>query len=107
MEIEKNNNSSITPIILLDEKKNGKEQIDNISIDTEENIEINPVDFDTIVLSGGSIKGIVTLGALQYAKENYLLENIKTYIGTSSGAIISYLLAIGYNPIEMIVYWYD
>lgn len=60
--------------------------------------------FDTIVLAGGSSKGILTLGALQYTYDNYLIKNVQTYIGTSSGAIISYLLAIGYSPIEIIVY---
>jgi len=60
--------------------------------------------FDTIVLSGNSIKGIVTLGSLQYLTDNFLLNNITNYIGTSSGAMCCYLLAIGYTPIEVIVY---
>lgn len=60
--------------------------------------------FDTLVLSGNSSRSIVTLGAIQYAYDNYLLKHIKYYIGTSSGAIICYLLIIGYTPIEIIVY---
>lgn len=60
--------------------------------------------YDTLVLSGGSIKGIVTLGALQYAYENYYLKHINTYIGTSAGAMICYLLCIGYTPLEILVY---
>lgn len=67
-------------------------------------IETYPVFYDTLVLSGGSTKGILTLGAIQYACDNYLLKNVKTYIGTSSGAMICYLLAIGYTPIEIMVY---
>jgi predicted patatin/cPLA2 family phospholipase len=63
-----------------------------------------PIYYDTLVLSGASSKGIVTLGAIQYACDNFLLKNLQTYIGTSSGAIICYLLAIGYTPIEMMVY---
>lgn len=63
-----------------------------------------PVDFDTLVLSGGAVKGMVILGSLQYAKDFYLLNNITTYIGTSVGGIICYLLAIGYTPIEIVVY---
>ena len=31
-------------------------------------------DYDTIVLSGGSTGGILTLGALQYAFDNFLLS---------------------------------
>ena len=61
-------------------------------------------DFDTLVLSGGSTHAIVILGALQYAQDNFLLNNINTYIGTSAGAICCYLLAIGYNPVEIMVY---
>ena len=60
--------------------------------------------FDTLVLSGGSAKGIMTLGALQYIVDNFLFNTINTYIGTSSGAIICFLLSIGYTPIEIIVY---
>lgn len=62
------------------------------------------IDYDTLVLSGGSSKGIVTLGAIQYCYDTFILNKIKTYIGTSSGAIICYLLLIGYTPIEIMVY---
>ena len=61
-------------------------------------------DFDTLVLSGGGIHGTTMLGALQYAEDNFLLNKINTYIGTSIGSILGYLLAIGYSPIEIIVY---
>lgn len=61
-------------------------------------------EFDTLVLSGGSINGIIILGALQYLKDKNLINNIKYYIGTSIGAVIVYLLIIGYTPVEIIVY---
>ena len=60
--------------------------------------------FDTLVLSGGSTQGIIILGALQYAADNYLMTKIKTYVGTSVGSICGYLLAIGYDPVEIMVY---
>jgi predicted acylesterase/phospholipase RssA len=60
--------------------------------------------YDTLVLSGGSSKGIITLGAIQYVHDQYLMKNVKTYIGTSSGSMIAYLLAIGYSPTEIMVY---
>lgn len=59
--------------------------------------------FDTLVLSGGAAKCISLLGALEYAKNNYLLDDIKRYVGTSAGSIICYLLAIGYSPSELIL----
>ena len=61
-------------------------------------------DFDTLVLSGGSIHAIIMLGALQYSDDNCLLKKINKYVGTSAGAICGYLLAIGYTPIEIMVY---
>jgi predicted acylesterase/phospholipase RssA len=60
--------------------------------------------YDTLVLSGESVKGILTLGALQCAYDNFLIQNITTYVGTSSGSLISYLVAIGYTPIEIMVH---
>lgn len=74
------------------------------TMESSSNIEPQVAYYDTIVLSGGSTKGIMTLGALQYATDNYLLTHVVNYIGTSCGAMICYLLAIGYTPIEIIVY---
>lgn len=70
----------------------------------EKEVEIEKIDYDTLVLSGGSSKGIITLGALQYAYDNFLLNKIETYIGTSAGSMTCYLLAIGCSPIEIITY---
>jgi predicted acylesterase/phospholipase RssA len=64
----------------------------------------NTTEYNTLVLSGGSVRGIAILGALQYAYDNYLLTKVTTYIGTSAGAMIGYLLCIGYTPIEIVVY---
>lgn len=61
--------------------------------------------YNVIVLGGGGIKCISTLGALQYLYDNNnVYSQVSTFIGTSAGAIISLLLAIGYTPIEMTVY---
>lgn len=60
--------------------------------------------YDTLVISGASAKGIIFLGSLQYLYDNYILNHIKTYVGTSIGSIICYLLVIGYTPIEIMVY---
>ena len=61
-------------------------------------------DYDTLVLSGGAVRGFITLGGLQYVYENLYLKHIKTFIGTSVGSMISYLLCIGYTPLELLVY---
>ena len=63
-------------------------------------------DFDTLVLSGGGIKGFCLLGAVQASIDCRKMENITTYVGTSVGAIICYLLAIGYSPLEILTQLY-
>lgn len=60
--------------------------------------------FDTLVLPGGSIKGLLILGAIQYCYDNFLLTDIQNYVGTSAGAFISFFLAIGYTPVEIITF---
>lgn len=58
---------------------------------------------DTLVISGGGVKGFILLGAIQAAMDNNLLSDIKIYAGTSIGAILAYLFAIGYTPMELMV----
>lgn len=58
-------------------------------------------DPDVLVIAGGAVKGISILGALQYAYDNHRLDKIRTMVGTSIGAILNYLLAIGYTPIDI------
>lgn len=60
--------------------------------------------FTTLVLSGGAVKGILILGALQSLYDRGIGKNIVNYVGTSIGSIICYLLAIGYTPIEIMIY---
>ena len=85
----------------MDEKKYADKETTTDDLESKTNIYS---DYDTIVIAGGSSKGILTLGALQYAYDNYILHDIKTYIGTSSGSIICFLILIGYTPIEIITY---
>ena len=60
--------------------------------------------YDTLVLSGGSIKTISILGALQYCYDNRLVDSVSTFIATSAGGFIAYLTIIGYTPTEIIIY---
>jgi predicted acylesterase/phospholipase RssA len=54
---------------------------------------------DTLILSGGGLKGFGFIGALKVLEENNIIKikNIKNYYANSVGTIISLLLAIGYN----------
>lgn len=65
---------------------------------------MNKYYYNTLVLSGGSIKTISMLGSIQYCYDNSLLDGVTTYIGTSAGSMLNYLLCIGYTPIEIIIY---
>lgn len=61
---------------------------------------------DTLVLAGQSTNAIAVLGALQSLYDRNILSasTIKRYVGTSSGAIVGILLAIGYSPLDLFVY---
>lgn len=62
--------------------------------------------YNKLVLSGGGIKGILQLGSIYYLIENeYLIPSqIKSYYGTSIGAVISFFLIIEYDPITLLQY---
>lgn len=61
--------------------------------------------YDTLVLSGGGTKGFSQLGLLHRIYDK--LPYIQTYTGTSIGAIISFMLSIGYDPISIYLIFQD
>tara|TARA_B100000686_G_scaffold355139_1_gene470299 strand:+ start:4533 stop:5378 length:846 start_codon:yes stop_codon:yes gene_type:complete len=65
------------------------------------------IEYDTVIISGGASKGIAALGVLQAASDRQMLNNVKRYIGTSIGSIISYLICIEYTPIELMINFYQ
>lgn len=60
--------------------------------------------YDTLVLSGNSTNAVFTLGALQRLYEEKILikSNVVTYLGTSSGSIVSLLLALDFEPLDIL-----
>jgi predicted acylesterase/phospholipase RssA len=58
--------------------------------------------FETLVVSGGSTKGILFLGALHYVRLRYGLESITHFYGTSVGSMICLLLVVGYEPLDLV-----
>lgn len=60
------------------------------------------MDYDTLVISGGAVKGLLSLGALQSLYERGVLDNITNYVGTSVGSILSLLLSLGYTPMDIL-----
>lgn len=59
--------------------------------------------FDTLILSGGALKGIQMLGSLYFCEKYNLLNNIQNYIGVSVGSIICYFSIIGYSSDELFI----
>ena len=99
---------------LVEQPTNGSSEqiIDNVELPNnlesltivEEKQQIHQSTFDTLVLSGGALNGFILLGGIQYLYDKHLFQTITHFVGTSIGSIISYLLIIGYTPIEIIVY---
>ena len=60
----------------------------------------------TLVLEGCGTSGFYILGYIQKAIDIYKLNlnSIKNYIASSSGTITSFLLSIGYTPMEILIY---
>lgn len=58
--------------------------------------------YDTLVISGGHMNCIYALGVLDCFDE--YLSDISTFIGTSAGSILCYLLCIGYSPKEILAF---
>ena len=58
--------------------------------------------YSNLVLSGGALRAVGLLGAIKYLEELDILKNIKQYVGTSAGSIISFLIIIGYNSSDII-----
>jgi NTE family protein len=58
---------------------------------------------DTICISGGGVKGLAFIGALQFLHSIHFIKShyIKNFVGTSVGSMISFILAIGYTFDEL------
>jgi len=78
---------------------------DNVEfVEEKADTETHSSEFDTVVISGGGVSGMVCLGSLQYAYDNFLLNSLENFIGTSAGSMIAFFIIIGYSPVEIIGY---
>ncbi len=50
-----------------------------------------------IVLSGGGMRAVAHIGALQVLEARGHLAHVKEYVGVSAGAFLAFCLAIGYT----------
>lgn len=54
-----------------------------------------------ISLSGGSLKGLAHIGALEALQARGLLKGVREYIGISAGALIAFMICIGCTLAEL------
>jgi predicted acylesterase/phospholipase RssA len=59
------------------------------------------IDYENLIFEGAGTKGIAYCGALTILETLGILAKIKRYAGSSAGAIIATLLAVGYNTEEI------
>lgn len=60
------------------------------------------MNYTSLVLSGGGLRASCMLGILENLGRDIDLTNIINFAGTSSGAVVCFLLIIGFNPSEII-----
>ena len=54
-----------------------------------------------LIISGGGTNGLALIGACHALEEKGKLRSVTRYVGTSVGALIAMILAIGYSPVVM------
>ena len=57
--------------------------------------------FSSIVISGGAMKVLCSLGCIKYLEEKDMLSSIKNFVGTSAGAMICFFLVLGYKSTDI------
>lgn len=56
------------------------------------------LELDTLVLSGGGIKGIAMLGAVAALNKHKVFDRVNTFVGVSVGSIVATVLAMKLDP---------
>ena len=54
-----------------------------------------------IIFSGGGVRGMAHIGALEELEKSGLLVNVKEWIGVSAGSILALMLSVGYSLREL------
>lgn len=57
---------------------------------------------ETLVISGGAVKGIALFGVIKYLEEINMISEINRYIASSVGSCVCFLINIGYTSQELI-----
>jgi len=63
---------------------------------------IKIIDINTLVISGGAMKGYLFIGVIKLLFEYNIISKIQKYYGTSFGALLSICLVLGWNIDELL-----
>lgn len=61
----------------------------------------HPYQFTKLVVAGGAMRSLASIGSIRYLEEENLLQSIKHFAGTSAGSVICLFLVLGYTAEEM------
>lgn len=61
-----------------------------------------PFSYTSLVISGGAMKSVSSIGSLTYLDDVGLLAPIKNVVGTSAGTVIGLFVVLGYQPKDMV-----
>jgi len=93
---DENNVGAVVPTAGVVFGKGGKEVVLDGGL-----VQLPSWDYHALVLSGGGIRGIAMLGALNVLEEHNCLKDVHIFVGTSIGALICALFSIGYTAEEI------
>lgn len=63
--------------------------------------------FSSLCFAGGALKSLTIIGALRYLEEIKAIKDVKHVVGTSAGAVASFLYTIGFTSKDMEEFAYD
>jgi predicted acylesterase/phospholipase RssA len=61
----------------------------------------SPAPYTTLIIGGGGVAGFCYLGVLRFLEDNKFLDHIDSYVGSSIGSILAFLLCIGFNSVSI------
>jgi len=83
-------------------KDNALKNEEKITSENRYNSEIGTVSYGALCLGCGGMKGILLLGALHEFWVRGQLSNLVYFSGSSVGALIVFMISIGYTPLELL-----
>lgn len=57
--------------------------------------------FTSIVIAGGALKAASVIGCIKFLEERNAMKDLRNYVGTSAGALLCFMLVIGYSSKEI------